>query len=488
MKHVSSRRRARRCAAAAAVLSLALAATPGRAENEQPPPPAAASTERQLTDQIHELARQLDELRSARDREIEELQLRLHKLEEALRAFDDAKQQQELKSLREEAEQLTTGEVEKERAAAAQRDSFTGRARNLQALNPEISFLGDVSYDWSSSSHIPDRFLVRGVEVAFAAPLDPSTRFKGYLAAHQEPPLYAPGEHEEEAHVGHDHGEEINLTVEEAYMEWVALPGGTRLRVGRFRQQFGTLNRWHPHALPSVDIPFALRDLFGHDGLVGLGIGLDWQLPRLWASSNGLTLEVTNADNPTAFAGSDFDRPSVLLRHTGFFDLGPDAYLELGVTGMVGPNDASGDHHTALASVDFNFNWEPASRAKYRGLEVRGQYIWSRFGAPDGAVRTGSFFTYATWRLGRQFLTGLRYDDAELPTPEVELFDRPFSTGLRERAWSPYLTFWQSEFVRLRIEYQHATRDFQWEYGPRDDNRVFVQTTFAGGPHKHEAY
>ncbi len=482
-----SRRRGRR-SAALVVLSFALATTPGLAGDAQPPPAPTTPNEQQLADQVRELARQLEELRSVRDREIEELQLRLHELEENLRGLEEAKQQRELESLREEAEQLTTGEVEKERAAAAQRDSFTGRARTLQALNPEISFLGDISYDWSASSHIPDRFLVRGVEIGFAAPLDPSTRFKGYLAAHQEPPLYAPGEHEEEAHVGHDHGEEINLTVEEAYMEWVALPGNTRLRVGRFRQQFGTLNRWHPHALPSVDIPFALRDLFGHDGLIGLGIGVDWQLPRLWASSNGLTLEVTNADNPTAFAGSDFDRPSVLLRHTGFFDLGPDAYLELGLTGMVGPNDASGDHHTTLASIDFNFNWEPASRARYRGLEVRGQYIWSRFGAPDGAVRTGSFFTYATWRLGRQFLTGLRYDDAELPTPEVELFDRPFSTGLRERAWSPYLTFWQSEFVRLRIEYQHATRDFQWEYGPREDNRIFVQTTFAGGPHKHEAY
>jgi hypothetical protein len=47
---------------------------------------------------------------------------------------------------------------------------------------------------------------------------------------------------------------------------------------------------------------------------------------------------------------------------------------------------------------------------------------------------------------------------------------------------------WQSEFVRLRLQYQHASRDFAWAHGPDDDDRVSLQVTFAGGPHKHEAY
>ena len=39
-----------------------------------------------------------------------------------------------------------------------------------------------------------------------------------------------------------------------------------------------------------VDVPFALRNIFGHEGLVGLGVGADWQLPGIWATSNGLTV------------------------------------------------------------------------------------------------------------------------------------------------------------------------------------------------------
>jgi len=55
-------------------------------------------------------------------------------------------------------------------------------------------------------------------------------------------------------------------------------------------------------------------------------------------------------------------------------------------------------------------------------------------------------------------------------------------------AWSPFLTFWQSEFVRLRAQYQHVSRDFASAHGPDDDDRLWVQVTFAAGPHKHEEY
>jgi hypothetical protein len=53
---------------------------------------------------------------------------------------------------------------------------------------------------------------------------------------------------------------------------------------------------------------------------------------------------------------------------------------------------------------------------------------------------------------------------------------------------SPYLTWWQSEFVRLRLQYQHVSRDFLASWGNDDDDKVWFQITFAAGPHKHESY
>jgi hypothetical protein len=56
----------------------------------------------------------------------------------------------------------------------------------------------------------------------------------------------------------------------------------------------------------------------------------------------------------------------------------------------------------------------------------------------------------------------------------------------------PYITFWQSEFVYLRLEYQHGERipyvAFDETPARRTDNRVLFQIDFAAGPHKHEKY
>jgi hypothetical protein len=450
----------------------------------------SADTEQLLLEELAALRERLDELMNGRDREIEGVLRRLEEIELALHRLQEARERDELAEIMAEAERLTEEERKKEQEAEAQRESAGGRQRSLQALNPELSVLGDVSLDWSESEDIQNRFVLRGFEIAFQAALDPYTRFKAFLAAHQEPPLYHPGhEHESEEEHAHEHAEEIGVSVEEIYIEWLALPLNTRLRVGRFRQQFGTLNRWHPHALPSADLPFALRNIFGHEGLVGLGVGFDWQLPRLWASTNGLTVEIVNADNPMAFAGSEFDDPAFLLRHTGFYDLGPSSYFELGLNGMIGPNAQTRSSDTTVLGFDINYIWEPVQRARYRGFELRAEYIHSRYETDRDTFGADSFYAYLSYKLGRRWIVGFRYDDAELPSPGVKLYhEQPFEEGLGERALSPYLSFWQSEYVRLRLQYQHAWRDFEWQWGPENDNRVFVQATFAAGPHKHEEY
>ena len=451
-------------------------------------PPATAQT----TDEIERLEKRLEELEQTYQRQIRELQKHLAELKDQVADSQKGRQEDELEALLAEADELTADEKLKEEEAAEQRDTFVGRERTQQALNPEISFIGDFSYDWSESD-IKDGFVMRGVEIGLQAPLDPYTRFKGYLAGHQEPYELAFHDHEEEVGVEeeeHGRGGEIGLNVEEAYMEWVALPLHTRLQVGQFRQQYGTLNRWHRHALPSVDTPFALQHVFGHEGLVGLGIGLDWQLGKLWATNNGLTLQITNADNAVAFAGSDWNDPAFLLRHTGFFDLGPDSYFDLGLNWTRGPNTATGSEKTDIYGFDFAYVWEPTNRARYRNLEFRGEYIHTNYDTGDTpSISSDSYYAYLYGRLSRRWIVGLRYDNAELPGYGRVLYDpEEFRQGLKDTGWTPFLTYWQSEFVRLRLQYQWIDRDFISSRGPKTDNRLWLQVTFAAGPHKHETY
>ena len=475
------------------ILALPLGVPPANAQSEE-----TQEVGDDPAEDIRRLEQRLEELEESYPRPIPQLQGQRTELKGQVAESQTQKQDAELEALLAEAEELTADENLKDEEAAAHRDTFVGRERTQQALNPEISFVGDVSYDWSESD-IKDGFVLRGAEIALQAPLDPYTRFKATLAGHQEPYTFPLDDHEhegeehdeEEEHEDeHAHGGEIGVNVEEAYMEWVALPLHTRLYVGKFRQQYGTLNRWHRHALPSVDTPFALEHAFGHEGLTGLGIGLDWQLGKLWATNNGLTLEITNADNPVAFAGADWNDPAFLLRHTGFFDLGPDAYFDLGLNWTRGPNSETGSTKTDIYGFDFAYVWEPTNRARYRSLEFRGEYIHTDFDTADApSIASDSYYAYLFGRLSRRWIVGLRYDNAELPGYAHGIHDpEEFREGLKDTGWTPFLTYWQSEFVRLRLQYQRIDRDFISPRGPKTDNRLWLQVTFAAGPHKHENY
>jgi hypothetical protein len=366
--------------------------------------------------------------------------------------------------------------------------------QRLQSLlNPEISFLGDFSYNWADQA-IRSEFFLRGAELSLQAPLDPYTRFKAFLVGHQEPSELefepAGGTPLPEEGSGHGHSAEISINVEEVYMEWIGLPWNSRVRLGKFRQQFGTLNRWHMHSLPSTDSPLAMQNVFGHEGLVGLGVGVDFQLGSLWASSNSLTIEITNGDNSMVFAGSHFSEPAFLVRHTGFFDLGDESYFEIGVTGLTGANNEEGTRDTRIGSVDFNYLWEPEGKGKHKGLVIRGEFIRTLFEEETGSkIGANSWYAYATWQMARNMYVGMRIEDAELVSDRIAIDpNEAFAPGLGLQAITAYVTYWQSEFVRLRLQVQRADRDVAMASGPMDDNRAWLQVTFAAGPHKHDSY
>ena len=48
---------------------------------------------------------------------------------------------------------------------------------------------------------------------------------------------------------------------------------------------------------------------------------------------------------------------------------------------------------------------------------------------------------------------------------------------------SPTITWWQSEFVYLRLEGQH-----HHDRTNGNEDRLLLQVVFAMGPHKHETY
>jgi hypothetical protein len=84
------------------------------------------------------------------------------------------------------------------------------------------------------------------------------------------------------------------------------------------------------------------------------------------------------------------------------------------------------------------------------------------------------FYALADYRISPRFGTGFRYDYVEPISLDVDL-DKDY-----DQAFTGYLTFYQSEFARWRLQYQHL--DFADD---TDDDRFFLQGTFAIGVHKH---
>jgi hypothetical protein len=213
----------------------------------------------------------------------------------------------------------------------------------------------------------------------------------------------------------------------------------------------------------------------GEEGLLGLGASLSWLPSPFLGDYNELWVQVTNDENDVAFSGRGFDDPIFVIHETNYWDLSSASYVEVGLSAATGVNDELGRFRTQVYGVDWNFDWRPPAQALYKGLEVRGELMYLRRQEEQGWLSNWGAYTYATYKLNRQWFLGLRADWTQLPAvPDSEVW------GV-----SPYFEWWQSEWTRLRVQYSYSSRQLE---EPEAENRLFFQVTWSLGPHKHEKY
>ncbi len=342
---------------------------------------------------------------------------------------------------------------------------FVDQSRSQPKLNPEISATGDVRVQTTRDAWGRHNVDVREFELAFQSPLDPFSDTKIFLT-------FGRGE----------------VGVEEGYAYWTGLPGHLRLDLGRFREQFGELNRWHAHELPQSEYPLAIREYLGEDGLAGDGVSLYWLAPVGGgaAGTHEFWGQTTLADNPTLFA--DGNRLAVLGHVNNFWSLSPATFVQIGGSAIYGENPDSILASTVLG-VDFRLNWRPPREGQYRSFVLRGEGFAAthrRAGVSD--TRYGGYVD-TRYQLSRRLFLGARVD-------YVEPFEAP---GAHVWGVVSTLTWWQSEWVYLRAEWQHQSALIGGtgrypltatgpSYGTAATDRFLIQAVWAIGPHKHETY
>jgi hypothetical protein len=206
-----------------------------------------------------------------------------------------------------------------------------------------------------------DNFDPREVEIGFQSALDPYSHTKIFIALE---------------------GGEVD--VEEGYVYWLGLPGHIRLDAGKYRQQFGELNRWHLHAVPETEFPLAITTYLGPEGLAGTGLSLYRAFGGL--GTHEATVQVTrSASDAELFGGGG--RPTYLGRLLNFWQLNRSTYMQLGGTVLYGTNPDSA-LRTRVGGLDFRLTWRPPARGLYRD--------WSRAPARRAWVATSARPTGST--------------------------------------------------------------------------------------------
>ncbi len=320
--------------------------------------------------------------------------------------------------------------------------------RNQNVLNPEISVTGTVLLTARDESPQRDNAELREVEVSFQSALDPFSTAKIFLTFSED-----------------------EIGVEEGYVYWVGLPGRIRVDAGKIRQQLGDLNRWHAHALPETEYPLVYQRFLGEEGLAGVGVSLYTTLPiSVAGGTHELWLQGTTAESDPLYAGGT--QPSLLGRFQSFWQLTRTTYMQLGVTG-VGGNNGDADLRSRLAGLDFRLTYRPPEAATRREVTFRAEGY--RLHATEAGQTTNRYGTFADLqvRTSRRWVFGVRYDWTEAPR------------GLNDREWriTPAITWWQSEFVYLRLEGEHRDSDLEGT-----SNLLRLQIVASMGPHKHETY
>jgi hypothetical protein len=321
-----------------------------------------------------------------------------------------------------------------------------GGPRGANLLNPEISATGDVRLVAEEG--------VQGIngvahefEFAFQSALDPYSNTKIFLAASEE-----------------------GVDVEEGYLYWTGLPGRLRLDLGKFRQQVGDLNRWHGHALPETNYPLVYQRFFSEEGLAGVGLSLYTALPiSLAGGTHEAWLQGTSAQSDPLLGGG---RPVLLGRLQNFWQLTRTTYAQVGVTGLGGNNDDAG-LRSRVAGLDFRVTYRPPEAGTRKDITFRAEGY--RLHATELGTTTNRYGTFLDLqaRTSQRWVFGARYDWVEAPR------------GAANTEWriTPNITWWESEFVFLRLEGEHRHTELE---GSR--NMLSLQAVWAMGPHKHETY
>ncbi|MFQ6607594.1 MAG: hypothetical protein ACE5EE_03545 [Fidelibacterota bacterium] len=328
--------------------------------------------------------------------------------------------------------------------------------RSQTTVNPDISILGDLLIERNSGDVA---FSTSGVELAIQGYVNPFARADIFL---------------------HVHDEESPIELEEAFLSVErGLPLGLGLKMGKFRPNFGKINREHAHTyyyiLPSVPA----QQILGEEMWSSPGMEADVLLPLPWYSNlsvgyyqEGISSHAhqhidKNANVDTSLLEESMIPPGFTGRWSQFLDLNQVTHVEVGISHFreLGKKDPV----TVLAG-DIKVKWRPDI---YRSLTWQAEWF-QKVESAELEVQNGTRETvragyiWVNYQFNRIWNTGVILD---------------FSSNLDSKFYQSYGLFVgfspveESSVLRVRFHRSH--------HGAEDPELSLVlQMIWSLGPHK----
>ena len=362
-----------------------------------------------------------------------------------------------------------------------------------------ISFDGMFALAYSSDKHL-DRievgdhdpqqrgFNARNIELAFDGAVDPY--FEGFANIVFKL----------------DNDNETEVEVEEAFMQTTNLPFGLQLKGGQFFVAFGRINPTHPHTWDFADDPLVAGRLLGPDGLRGVGAQISWIVPVPWYSQ--LMLGMQNGRGGTGYSfrnpgdnGIFFDRMTTdreirglydfvwIPRFENSFNLSETQTVLVGASGAFGSNDTGATTRTQIYGGDFLYKWKSShAEGGFPFVKWQTEFMYRRFEAGRGMDETFPVAeTFHDWGMYSQLLWGFRKGwVAGIRGDYLHMTDSEFTdddTRQTRSRISANLTWYPTEFSKLRLQYNHDFLDDTFFLAGRNVDSVFLQFEFILGAH-----
>jgi hypothetical protein len=259
------------------------------------------------------------------------------------------------------------------------------------------------------------------------------------------------------------------IEIEEAYATTLSLPWNLQAKGGQFFTAFGRNNPVHPHAWDFANKPLVLGRYFGGDGLRGTGAQLSWLAPLPWYAEVIASLQNSTGGNAISFNPSSKTTPTsqrtlgdglTLLRLNNFFELTESLSLNVGASYAQGPNAQGAGNRTRILGGDVFFKFRKIEALSAITLQV--EALQRTYDSAGGQLKDWGWYAQSDYRLPEgyeRWHVGLRYDfvgpknvpvNTTIALPDGT--DQDTSTRFRI---SPVVTFYPSEFSKLRLQYDY---------------------------------